>query len=132
VDPEKEMKLPALRESAAVAEYVDTPASELVGFLAFLRGELNCAIDNLRYDTLEALESGDPSEKIQTINRLRLNKNRIQAHLLKELKEVKELGQAMKSSTDKAVLSALLKECRKVAQEIGDGLMALSQDFELD
>lgn len=126
------MKLPAIREVGALAEYVDTPGSELRGFLVFLRSELLKAIEIYREETIESLEDGDPFERIQVVNRLRLRKNKLEAHLVKECREVKELTRAMVGSADKSVIDALQNETRSVYNEISAGLKELIQEFGVD
>ncbi|MBN9416841.1 hypothetical protein ABS71_04950 [bacterium SCN 62-11] len=132
MDLDEEMKLPAIREAGALAEYVETPGSELRGFLVFLRSELLKAIEIYREETTEALEDGDPFERIQVVNRLRLRKNKLEAHLVKECREVKELTRAMVGSADKSVIDALQNETRSVYNEISAGLKELIQEFGVE
>lgn len=126
------MKLPALRETGAMAEYRDTPGAELRGFLAFLRSELTKAIDILREETQELLAEGDAFERIQAINRLRLRKNRLEAHLVREIREVRELTRSLIGSEDKSVIDSLNNECKAVAELISTGLRDLIQEFGVD
>ena len=126
------MKLPAIREAGALAEYVETPGSELRGFLVFLRSELLKAIEIYREETTDALEDGVPFERIQVVNRLRLRKNKLEAHLVKECREVKELTRAMVGSADKSVIDALQNETRSVYNEISAGLKELIQEFGVE
>ncbi len=128
----EDIKLPALRESGAIAEYTDSPGSELMGFLAFLRSELEKAIEILREETEEALAEGEAFERINIVNRLRLRKNRLEAHLVKEIREVRELARALQGSADKAVVETLARECRSVLESISLGLNSLVQEFGLD
>lgn len=113
-------------------EYQDTPGTNLMGFLTFLKGEMLQAIENLREETLEKLDEGDASSRIQVINRLRLRKNRIQSHLLKEIREVKELTRSLWGQSDKSVVETLNKESREVAESIGAALQELVKEFDLE
>lgn len=132
VDLDEEMKLPAIREVGALAEYTDTPGSELRGFLAFLRSELLKAIEIYREETTEALADGDPFERIQVVNRLRLRKNKLEAHLVKECREVKELTRSLVGTADKSVIDALHNETRSVYDQISAGLKELIQEFGVE
>lgn len=132
VDLDEEVKLPALREVGALAEYTDTPGSELRGFLAFLRSELLKAIEIYREETIESLDDGDPFERIQVVNRLRLRKNKLEAHLVKEIREVKELTRSMVGSADKSVIDALQNETKSVYEQIRSGLNELIQEFGVE
>lgn len=129
---EEEMKLPAIRDVGALADYTANPGTELMGFLAFLRSELTTAIEILREETEEMLEEGDAFQRIQVINRLRLRKNRLEAHLGKELREVMDLTRSLVGTSDKSVVETLNKECRAVAEAIIGGLRALMRDFGVD
>jgi hypothetical protein len=132
VDLDEEMKLPALRETGALAEYKDSPGSELMGFLAFLRAELTKAIEILREETEELLADGDAFERIQAVNRLRQRKNRLEAHLIKEIREVRDLTRSLVGTADKAIVDTLNKECKSVVESIGGGLRDLIQEFGVD
>lgn len=129
MNPEDDIKLPAIREAGALAEYCDTPGTELMGFLAFLRSELDKAIEILREETAEQLEDGDPFERIQVVNRLKLRKNRLEAHLIKELREVKDLARSLIGQTDKAVVNTINNECKSTLDSIRGGLQSLVQEF---
>lgn len=126
------MKLPALREVGALAEYQETPGSNLMGFLAFLRSELLQAIENLRDETLEKLDDGDPASRIQVINRLRLRKNRIEGHLIKEIREVRELTRSLWGQSDKSIVDTLNNESKVVVETIVQALKELVEEFGLD
>lgn len=126
------MKLPAIREVGALAEYTETPGSELSGFLAFLRSEMLKAIEIYREETQESLADGDPFERIQVVNRLRLRKNKLEAHLIKEIKEVRELTRSLVGSADKSVVDALQKETRSVYEQISTGLNELIHEFGVE
>ncbi len=126
------MKLPALRETGALAEYTESPGSELMGFLAFLRSELTKAIEILREETEELLEEGDAFERIQTLNRLRQRKNRLEGHLIKEIREVRELARSLMGTSDKAVVTTINNECKSVIESIGGGMRELIQEFGVD
>ena len=132
MDLDAEIKLPAIREAGALAEYTETPGSDLMGFLAFLRSELTKAIENLREETEELLADGDAFERIQTLNRLSQRKNRLEAHLIREIREVKELNRSLVGTADKAVVDALNKECKSILESIGGGLRQLIQEFGVD
>jgi len=132
VGEDDEMKLPAIREVGALTEYTANPGTELMGFLVFLRTELTTAIEILREETEEMLAEGDAFQRIQVINRLRLRKNRLEAHLAKELREVMDLTRSLVGTSDKSVVETLSKECRGVAEAITGGLRTLMRDFGVD
>ncbi|MFN8609933.1 MAG: hypothetical protein U0931_20500 [Vulcanimicrobiota bacterium] len=132
MDLDEEMKLPAIREVGALAEYTETPGSELRGFLAFLRSEMLKAIEIYREETQESLADGDPFERIQVVNRLRLRKNKLEAHLIKEVKEVRELTRSLIGSADKSVVDALQKETKAVYEQISSGLNELIHEFGVE
>lgn len=126
------MKLPALRETGAMAEYVDSPGLELRGFLDFLLSELTKAIEILREETQELLADGDPFERIQVLNRLRQRKNRLEAHLIKEIREVREIVRSMAGSADKSVVDSLQTKAKEVVETIAGELSELIQEFGVD
>lgn len=130
-DPD-DMKLPALREVSALAEYVETPGSELMGFLTFFRGELLKAIEILREETQEQLADGDAFERIQAVNRLRLRRNRLEAHLMKEVKEVRDLAKTLLGQADRSVVDTLNNESRNLVQTVRLALKELTQEFGVE
>jgi len=126
------MTLPAVREVSSLVEYHDTPGSELMGFLAFLKSELVKAVDILREETEESLNDGDASSRIQIVNRLRLRKNRLEAHLVKEIREVRDLARTMVGQADKSVVDAVLKQSKVVYDDIKASLKVLVEEFGVD
>lgn len=129
---DEEVKLPAIRVAGALAEYTETPGSELHGFLVFLRSEMLKAIDIYREETQESLVDGDAFERIQVVNRLRLRKNKLEAHLVKEIREVRDLTRSLVGSADKSVVDALNKETKEVYGQIKASLDELIQEFGVD
>lgn len=127
-----EMKLPAVREPGSLAVYEDSPGSELMGFLTFLRGELLKAVDILREETQEGLADGDAADRIMVVNRLRSRKNRLEAHLLKEVREVRELTRSLHGQADKSVVETLNRQSKDVMDDVGEALKHLIQEFGVE
>lgn len=126
---EQDLKLPALREVGAIAEQVEIPGSEILGFLTYLNSELMKAIDILREETQESLVDGDAAERIATLNRLRLRKRKLHSHFQKEITEVRGILRGLRE--DKAVMEALNSKIRDVSREIGLALEDLVSEFEV-
>lgn len=126
------MKLPALREGGTLAVYEETPGSELMGFLVFLKSELLKAVDILREETEEGLADGDAAEKIKVVNRLRARKNRLEAHLMREIREVRELARSLLGQTDRSVVETLNKQSKEVFDEVSGSLKHLIQEFGIE
>ena len=65
-------------------------------------------------------------------NRLRLRKNKLEAHLVKEIREVRELTRSLKGTADKSVIDALHNEAKSVYEQISGGLKELIQEFGVE
>lgn len=127
-----EMKLPAVREAGTLAVYEETPGGELMGFLAFLRSELLKAVDILRDETQEGIADGDAADRIMVVNRLRSRKNRLEAHLVREIREVKELARSLHGQADKSVVETLNRQSKEVMDVVGEALRHLIQEFGVE
>lgn len=127
-----EMKLPAVREAGTLAVYEETPGSELMGFLAFLRSELLKAVDILRDETQEGIADGDAADRIMVVNRLRSRKNRLEAHLVREIREVKELARSLHGQADKSVVETLNRQSKEVLDVVSEALRHLIQEFGVE
>ena len=125
------MKLPALRQASALAEQGEFPGAQVLEFLEFLSSEVNKGITILREETEESLVDGDASERLATLNKLRMRKRSLEKHVQKELKDVQQLITAMKLREDKSVVETLTARMRELTKDIGGQLTHLVEDFGL-
>jgi hypothetical protein len=126
---EQNFKLPALRDSSQMAEFEEKPGLELLDFLKFLRSEAVSAISIMREETQEALQDGDPWERIQTIGNLKLKKRKLEQHIRQELQDVREIIESMKGREDKTVIATLQKEIQDLVKSIGAAIQVMQEEF---
>lgn len=130
---DSDIKLPALRQSGALAEQneSDYPGAQVLEMLEYLSAEMNKAIEIFREETEESLEGGDASERIQTLNALRLRKRGLETHIKKELKEINDIITSMKLREDKSVIATLTARMKDLIQDLQGQLRQLVDDFGL-
>lgn len=134
VELDSDSKLPALRETSALANFEESLAGELQGFLLFLREQLLLGIEQMADETRTRLAEGDPAQRIALVNRMRLQKNRMEAHLVKEITEIRDLARALrdKGQADKAVIESLNTTMKETGRTVMAALNRLVQEFGLD
>ena len=130
---EPDINLPALRQAGELAEQRDGdfPGAQVLELLDFLSSEMNQAIANLRDETEESLSGGDASDRLHTLNALRLRKRKLEQQISKEIKEIQGLITSLKLREDKSVIDILSLRMKELIQDLGGQLRQMVDDFGL-
>lgn len=124
-------KLPAVRESASLAEVRETPSHDILGYLQFVASEIDEAIEVTRCDLAEKLEGDDASAKIKVVSDLRARHRKLTKYIAHEVNEVKTMIGALKATEDKAVIDALTSALRIFIETYEAKLKAFAQEFDV-
>jgi len=126
---EQEVKLPALREVGALAEQEQLPGSGIMDFLVYLNSEILKAIEIVREETQEALQEGDASERIASVNKVRMHRRKLQGHFQKEITEIRGILKGLRE--DKHVLETLNVKIREISRDVGLALEDMVSEFDV-
>ena len=85
----------------------------------------------LREETEESLAGGDASERINTLNNVRVRKRKLEKHVQNEIRDLLAIIAHLKLREDKSVIDTLNARLRAFTQDLQSKLAMLVEDFEL-